>query len=58
MVLQTIENVLVTDSILLIGDFNAHVGNDSQTWNDVIGPNDNKDINSQGRQLLDFFANP
>ncbi|CAF3742888.1 unnamed protein product [Rotaria sp. Silwood1] len=57
MVFTTIESVPVTDSILLIGDFNAHVGNDSQTWNGVIGPNGDKDINNQGRQLLDFCAN-
>ncbi|CAF3333272.1 unnamed protein product [Rotaria sp. Silwood2] len=55
-VATTMENVPVSDSILLIGDFNAHVGNDSQTWNGIIGPNGDKDLNNQGRLLLDFCA--
>ncbi|CAF4583492.1 unnamed protein product, partial [Rotaria sp. Silwood2] len=47
MVFTTIESVSVTDSKLLIGDFNAHVGNDSQAWNGVIEPNGDKDISNQ-----------
>ncbi|CAF1534892.1 unnamed protein product [Adineta ricciae] len=56
-VFTTIENVPMTDSIFLIGDFNAHVGSDSQTWDGVIGPNGDQDINNQGKQLLDFCSN-
>ena len=55
-VLTTMESVPKTDSILLMGDFNAHVGNDSRTWNNVIGRQGDKDLNNQGRQLLDFCA--
>ncbi|CAF3356026.1 unnamed protein product [Rotaria sp. Silwood2] len=57
MVLVAMESVSKTDYLLLIEDFNAHVGNDSQTWNGVIGQNGDTDLNQQGRQLLDFRAN-
>ncbi len=52
-----LESLPNTDSIMLLGDFNAHVGNDDGAWNGVIGRNGDASINSNGRQLLDLCAN-
>jgi exonuclease III len=55
-VTEALETVPPTESVMLIGDFNAHVGNDDQTWRGVIGRNGPADFNHNGRLLLDFCA--
>jgi hypothetical protein len=51
---DALQRVADTESVLIMGDFNAHVGSDSQTWSGVIGRNGDPDLNANGVKLLDF----
>ena len=41
-----------TESTVLMGDFNAHVGTDTDTWKGVIGKHRVTGLNENGRYLL------
>ena len=45
-----------SESLVLLGDFNAHVGIDNATWKGAIRQHGGPDINKNGRCLLQFCA--
>ena len=55
--LESLEKVLESaptgHSSFLLGDFNAHVGNDSETWRGVTGNTGLSGLNLSSVQLLD-----
>ena len=54
---RVLENAPSGDSLILLADFNAHIGNDSKTWRGVVGKNGPTDLKSvSGLLLLDFCA--
>ena len=55
-VLRVLDGIPRTDSIILLADFNAHVGNDAQTWKGVLTKNGDTDIYAQGTLLRHLCA--
>ncbi len=53
---RVLESALTGDSVVLLGDFNAHLARDSDTWRGVFGRNGPHDLNPSGVLLLDFCA--
>ena len=51
-----LQKVTSAESIVLLGDFNAHVGTDNKTWKNVIKRQEDFDINRNRRCLLQFCA--
>ena len=45
-----------SESLVLLGDFNAHVGIVNATWKGVIGQHGDPDINKNGKCLLQLCA--
>ena len=51
---SALDSIPDTESYVILGDFNAHVGSDAQGWKGVIGMNGDSSLNSNGVSLLGF----
>jgi len=51
---SVVSQVPPQDMMLLVGDFNARVGNDTEAWNGTLGRFGPEEQNANGLKLLDF----
>ena len=51
---RVIQSTPRTDKLIILGDFNARVGTDNQTWEGIIGKNGMGKANSNGLRLLEL----
>ena len=51
-----LQNISKTDKVVLLGDFNARVGNKKELWGGAIGRHGTGNMNSNGLRLLSLCA--
>ena len=53
---STLSSVPSSDLLVILGDFNAHLGSDVSSWNSVIGPHRVGECNENKERLLNVCA--
>jgi len=56
-IICALRRVKTNESTTILGDFNAHFGNDTGVWRGVIGRHGVADVNENGRLLLQLWCN-
>ena len=51
---ELFSNVLPTDKLILLGDFNARVGKDTEIWSNTMGGHGVGSMNNSGLRHLSF----